>query len=205
MTARAFGSTVDALANACFDRVVRDVDRKTVFLAGLRSEYLNFFKIHLAGRKAQMSFTGTFDEAVVVAALYDSLKDVKANSAKSSSPGSLSSKRSGGSADVPVAKQASMSTSSLSKPANWLTAARERQKANPLDKKAQWFNAKGTEAPRKLWCYNCGKLGSHFSSSCTKARKDPDVVVVTTLHRSGPFSPSSPSSPSVTSGEPAVT
>jgi hypothetical protein len=36
---------------------------------------------------------------------------------------------------------------------------------NPMDKKAQWHDAKGAEVPRKLWCYNCGELGSHFSPS----------------------------------------
>ncbi|BGP27608.1 hypothetical protein JCM10295v2_006582 [Rhodotorula toruloides] len=203
-TARAFGSTVDALANACFDRVVSDLDRKTTFVAGLRTDYQNFLKLQVAGLKAQCSYTGTFDEAVRVAALMDSLKDIKAaNSAKSPSPASSSSKRNGGSADAPVPKQTSTSSSS-SKSSNWIAAAREWQKANPLDKKSQWFDTKATEAPRRLWCYNCGELGSHFSRSCTKPRQDPDVVVIAALHRSASFPPSfSPSS--VTSGEPAVT
>ncbi|BGP33746.1 hypothetical protein JCM10296v2_005550 [Rhodotorula toruloides] len=203
-TARAFSSTVNALANACFDRVVPDLDRKTTFVADLRADYSNFLKLQIAGLKAQRSYTGTFDEAVRVAALMDSLKDVTAaNSAKSPSPASSSSKRNGGSADVPVAKQTSTWSSLSSKPSNWITAAREWQKANPMDKKAQWFDTKATEASCRLWCYNCGELGSHFSRSCTKARQDPDVVVIAALHRSGSF-PSS-SSASDTSGEPAVT
>ncbi|BGP70822.1 hypothetical protein NBRC10513v2_004183 [Rhodotorula toruloides] len=186
-TARAFGSTVDALANACFDRI-------------------DFLKVQLAARKAQGSYEGTFSEAVCIAPLTDSLKDFKpANSAKSPSSSSASSKRNGGSADVLTSRQpSSLSSSSSGKTLNWIAAAREWQKANPMDKKAQWHDAKGAEVPRKLWCYNCGELGSHFSRSCTKARKDPDVVVIAALHRSGSFSPFS-SSPSVTSGEPAVT
>ncbi|BGP25480.1 hypothetical protein JCM10295v2_004408 [Rhodotorula toruloides] len=71
---------------------------------------------------------------------------------------------------------------SSSKPSNWVTAAREWQKANPLDKKAQWFDTKATESPRQLWCYNCGDLGSQFSRSCTKARQDPDFVFIAAPH-----------------------
>ncbi|BGP70828.1 hypothetical protein NBRC10513v2_004203 [Rhodotorula toruloides] len=205
-TARAFGSTVDALANACFDRIVSDLGSQDHLPRRVALVVQDFLKVQLAARKAQGSYEGTFSEAVCIAALTDSLKDFKpANSAKSPSSSSASSKRNGGSADVLTSRQpSSLSSSSSGKTLNWIAAAREWQKANPMDKKAQWHDAKGAEVPRKLWCYNCGELGSHFSRSCTKARKDPDVVVIAALHRSGSFSPFS-SSPSVTSGEPAVT
>ncbi|BGP70835.1 hypothetical protein NBRC10513v2_004196 [Rhodotorula toruloides] len=151
-TARAFGSTVDALANACFDRIVSDLGSQDHLPRRVALVVQDFLKVQLAARKAQGSYEGTFSEAVCIAALTDSLKDFKpANSAKSPSSSSASSKRNGGSADVLTSRQpSSLSSSSSGKTLNWIAAAREWQKANPMDKKAQWHDAKGAELHQGL-------------------------------------------------------
>ncbi|GAA6050719.1 hypothetical protein JCM3770_006594 [Rhodotorula araucariae] len=51
LKARDFGAKVDSLANACMDRVVDELDRKTTFLAGLNSDVKDFTRVELARRE----------------------------------------------------------------------------------------------------------------------------------------------------------
>ncbi|GAA5988231.1 hypothetical protein JCM11641_002094 [Rhodosporidiobolus odoratus] len=52
LRARDFGSSLDSLADACIDRVIDDLDRRTTFVQGLNPVVQDFVKTQLASRKA---------------------------------------------------------------------------------------------------------------------------------------------------------
>ncbi|GAA5993368.1 hypothetical protein JCM11641_001994 [Rhodosporidiobolus odoratus] len=66
LRARDFGAKVCALADACTDRLVNDLDRKTTFLAGLNSSVRDFVKTQMASRTALGKTTATFEEVVKI-------------------------------------------------------------------------------------------------------------------------------------------
>ncbi|GAA5980362.1 hypothetical protein JCM11641_001777 [Rhodosporidiobolus odoratus] len=199
LRARDFGASLDALADACYDRKIDDLDRRTTFVAGLQPAVQDFVRTQMASLKALGKEATTFDEVVKMAALTDGLASFSAKKPTSASPSSNPPKKSNAN-EVP-------SNSSFPSPATpraastWTQDAQVWQWSHPVATKADWFDARGRSTNEPVQCYNCGDLSTHFSRSCTAARKDPKGIVVVMLSKlrisSSSPTPSAPPAPSV--------
>ncbi|GAA5990936.1 hypothetical protein JCM11641_003507 [Rhodosporidiobolus odoratus] len=202
LRARDFGSSLDALADACINRTIDDLDRRTTFIQGLNPSVQDFVKTQLAARKALGKSEETFEEVVKVAALTDGLASFssKKTSFSSSAPSSLpSSSRKNTNKQSPQSPQTSKPTISTaaSRASNWIDAAVLWQTEHPLHEHSRWSDTKSRPSSKQIRCYKCGEIGMHYSKACTASRKDPKVVVLAALARLSlaPVSFSSSSSP----------
>ncbi|GAA5883439.1 hypothetical protein JCM8547_005266, partial [Rhodosporidiobolus lusitaniae] len=148
MTARDFGTCVETLADACFDRKVDEADRIATFVYGLNSQYSEFVRtqeqtLALSGRKLK-----TLDEYVRVAAVADGL-DSFSSSLKSSSR-----------------KSAANPSSMDEKTQKWRARAAEWQLNHPLSNSAEWKSDGSMKPAQQQYCYNCGRYADHYSRSC---------------------------------------
>ncbi|BGP51290.1 hypothetical protein JCM10450v2_007222 [Rhodotorula kratochvilovae] len=183
LRARDFGAKIDALATACMDRFISDVDRKSTFLVGLHSNVLEFVKTQVAARKALGIGEPSFDDVVNIAAQTDSLPSLRRADKPATSSSSPSSRKASGT-DAPSRQASSSSSSPANKPpSNWLKAAREWQQKYPVGSKNDWHDSKAPPTSGDMRCYNCGEVGRHWSKACTKSRKDPDVVILAVFHK----------------------
>ncbi|BGP45820.1 hypothetical protein JCM10450v2_001653 [Rhodotorula kratochvilovae] len=156
LRARDYGARVDALATACMDRFISDVDRKSTFLVGLHSNVLEFVKTQIASRKALGLGEPNFADVVNIAAQMDSLPSFRF-------------------ALVVVARRQA---------AFQLAQGRPRVAAEvPVGSKNDWHDPKAPATSGDMRCYNCGEVGRHWSKACTKSRKDPDVIIIAALQR----------------------
>ncbi|GAA5984564.1 hypothetical protein JCM11641_006551 [Rhodosporidiobolus odoratus] len=197
LRARDFGAALDALADACFDRKIDDLDRRTTFVVGLQAQVQDFVRTQLASLKALGKPEATFDEVVRIAALTDGLASFssKKQSPLSSSPQPGSKKTSTNDLSPSPSKPSFPSP----RPATTCTQdALNWQSKHPAAGKADWFDARAHSTNKPVRCYNCGEIGSHFSRSCTASRKDPKGVIVAMLSKLRISSLSTPSSPSST-------
>lgn len=64
---------------------------------------------------------------------------------------------------------------------NWRDRATTWQTSNAMANRTSWFNPEGRKPSKPVWCYNCGDQGDHYSTACSKARKDPATVVLARL------------------------
>ncbi|GAA5994815.1 hypothetical protein JCM11641_004437 [Rhodosporidiobolus odoratus] len=178
LRARDFGAKVDALADACTDRLVDDLDRKTTFVGGLNVAVKDFVKTQLVSRAALGKVTATFEDVVKIAALTDGLAGFSSKkTSSSSSPLPSSTKK--------TAYESSPSPSFPSRPAvpfsHWIDQAVDWQQKNPTADKAKWFEAHAQPPTKSIRCFNCGEMAGHYSRACPKTRKNPKVVVLTAL------------------------
>ncbi|GAA5920952.1 hypothetical protein JCM5296_004958, partial [Sporobolomyces johnsonii] len=185
LRARDFGATVDSLADACIDRTIDDLDRKTTFVQGLNPAVQDFVKTQLASRKALGKTDESFEDVVKVAALTDGLA---AFSAKKVTPMPSSIPRKGSlAADVAVASpslpKAGGAPLPVARGTNWIEAAAKWQAEHPLADRSKWADSQAKPSPKPIRCYNCGDLGTHFSRACSASRKDPTVVILAAFHK----------------------
>ena len=182
-TAREFGALVDALANECIGRTFDDADRKEQFMAGLTHEYSDFARQTLALKGIPWG-TGTLEykELTDLVAVKDALRVKTASAAPSSSSSRKGNtdRSSPSLAPSPSSYPSSKSPSppSTKPPSDWLDRAVAFQSKNPEATKASWHRPSSTPSPKNMWCYNCTKYDSHFSTACLNARRDPKKVVL---------------------------
>lgn len=172
--ARVFGATVDALATACFDREISDVDRQSTFLAGLNPNVLEFVKTQRAARRSLGLKTISFDKLVDIAAETDSLPSFKKpdKPAASSSSPSSSRKTSG------TESRTAPSSEALAKSQKWVQSVIEWQKKHPEVDASTWLNKTASAPPTELRGFNCGRVGRHFSRACPSRRANPQTVIM---------------------------
>ncbi|TNY19687.1 hypothetical protein DMC30DRAFT_289633 [Rhodotorula diobovata] len=162
---------------------LRDADRKEQFMVGLTHEYLDFARQTLA-LKGIPRGTGTLEykELTDLVTVKDVLRVTTALAALSSS-----SSRKGNTdrsypslAPSPSSYPSSKSPSppSTKPPSDWLDRAVAFQSKNPEATKASWHRPSSTPSPNNMWCYNCTKYDSHFSTAYPNARRDPKKVVL---------------------------
>ncbi|GAA5991401.1 hypothetical protein JCM11641_004620 [Rhodosporidiobolus odoratus] len=207
MRARDFGAALDALADACSDRKIEDLDRRTTFLGGLHSSVQDFVRTQLASLKALGKSDATFDEVVKIAALTDGLASFssKKTSPLSAGPMSSASKKTNANDPSSLSPKVSSSPSSSRGPSTWTQDAQSWQASHPVASKADWFDARPRPTTKPVRCYNCGDLGTHFSRACTALRKNPKGVVVAMLSKMRISSLSaSPSPPVSAAAAPSV-
>ncbi|BGP45951.1 hypothetical protein JCM10450v2_001788 [Rhodotorula kratochvilovae] len=192
LKARDFGAKVDSLANACMDRVVDELDRKTTFLGGLNSDVKDFTKVELA-RRGVSSGAGlvSYADLVKIAAITDTLSSFSRKSATSSSSAPSGKKSTGTDSPSSKAPAASSSSSTPKPPAGWVDAAVEFQRENPLATKSEWHRPSSNPTPGKMWCYNCATYDRHYSRACTKPCRDPKTVVIAAITTARPAASSS--------------
>ena len=193
--ARVFGATVDALAAACSDRIISDLDRQSIFLAGLNPNVHDFVKTQQASRRALGVTTTSFDDLVNMAALTDGLASFKKpdKPAASSSSSSPAPRKTSGAEARPAPRSDAFARSQ-----KWVRSALEWQKKYPEHERLTWLIKDATDLDHDIMCYNCGVMGRHISRSCTARRAKPETVIVAQfkLMVLGASSPS-PSSPSL--------
>ncbi|GAA5881307.1 hypothetical protein JCM1840_002261 [Sporobolomyces johnsonii] len=197
LRARDFGATVDSLADACIDRTIDDLDRKTTFVQGLNPAVQDFVKTQLASRKALGRTDESFEDVVKVAALTDGLA---AFASKKVIPVPSSLPRKGALAtDVTVASPSLPKASGASLPVargtNWIEAVVKWQAEHPLADRSKWADSQAKASSKPVRCYNCGNVGTHFSRACTASRKDPTVVILAAFHKLSSAKSLPPSSP----------
>jgi hypothetical protein len=179
LRAREFGALVESLAVACVGRHLTDDDRKEVFLNGLHQTTREYVET-LIRQQARQGMGTSFSQVVSMAS------DLDGRHLTSSGTGTLPSTK------FPAAK--SFFQSSPSKPSDakaistrkWIEQAIRWQKEHPMNLKAEWYHTlspNSKPAPSTLQCYNCSKIGQHYSTNCNKDRVDPQAVtpIVTAL------------------------
>ncbi|GAA5998375.1 hypothetical protein JCM11641_005959, partial [Rhodosporidiobolus odoratus] len=144
MRARDFGAALDALADACFDRKIDDLDRGTTILGGLHSSVQDFVRTQLASLKALGKSDATFDKVVKIAALTDGLASFssKKTSPLSAGPMSSASKKNNANDPSSLSPKISSSPSSSRGPSTWTQDAQSWQASHPVASKADWFDAR---------------------------------------------------------------
>ncbi|BGP35650.1 hypothetical protein JCM10296v2_007498 [Rhodotorula toruloides] len=175
MKAREFGTKLDGLADACFDRSITDIDRRSTFLAGLNPTVSDFVRTQIAalrvlGKEGELDF----DKVVEIASATDDLSSFSKKSSVSSSQAGGSSLRAN---DGPTLK------TQENKPAfsSWSDRTKKWQDKHPWGQKSSWFVASGPKPNKAVRCYNCGEMALHFSPSCPNPRRSPAQVVVAAL------------------------
>ncbi|GAA5992899.1 hypothetical protein JCM11641_003909 [Rhodosporidiobolus odoratus] len=195
---RQFGSTVEQLANECFDRVIADEDKASTFFEGLNVEVRNWFK---GVRAVHEAVSGTakvynFAKLVEMASRFDTLERASAPRTGSSIPAPLAptTPRRGASNGV-IPSTTPVAISSL--PAghssrSWLDLAVDWQTSHRMADKSSWFRPDGRTPRDPVRCYNCTKESNHYSLSCPNSRQDPRVVKSVLVKAVSPLPPSSP-------------
>ncbi|GAA5974834.1 hypothetical protein JCM11641_008387 [Rhodosporidiobolus odoratus] len=177
LRARDFGAKVDALADACSDRLVDDLDRKITFIGGLNTA-----------------------DVVKIAAVTNGLSGFSYKKTTSSSPTPSSSAPKKTSAND-FSPSSSSSARDAGSPTNWIDQAVSWQAKNPVTDKAKWFDSQASFPTKPIRCFNCGDIAGHYYRACPKQRKNPKVVVLaalaslTKLNRSSSSSPPDPTPP----------
>ncbi|GAA5994446.1 hypothetical protein JCM11641_004571, partial [Rhodosporidiobolus odoratus] len=168
---RQFSSTVEQLANECFDRVIADEDKASTFFEGLNVEVRNWFK---GVRAVHEAVSGTakvykFAELVEMASRFVTLERASASRtvAISSLPAGHSSR-------------------------SWLDLTVDWQTSHRMADKSSWFCPDGRTPRDPVRCYNCTKESDHYSLSCPNSRQDPRVVKIALVKAVSPLPPSSP-------------
>ncbi|GAA5982150.1 hypothetical protein JCM11641_000603 [Rhodosporidiobolus odoratus] len=180
LRAHDFGAKVDTLADACSDRIIDDLDRRTTFVNGLHASVRDFIKTQLASRAALGKTSTTFEEVVKIAALTDGLSGF--SSLKKTTPPVVSpSKRP--STNETSSLQTPFSSRGAGTPTNWVDQAVDWQAKNPVAEKARWFDSHASPPTKSIRCFNCGEQAGHYSRACPKPRKNPKVVVLAALHK----------------------
>ncbi|GAA5918542.1 hypothetical protein JCM5296_001320 [Sporobolomyces johnsonii] len=195
--ARDYGSRLETLADACFDRTIGEDDRITTFVAGLNPNYREYLKTQVAMLKNLGRAPSFLQDYVDLAAVADGLESF-ASSLKKSSGGVISSSISPSPKKaVTFAGQPSSSPPAGTSVATttWRGRAATWQAAHPISSRTDWFRESDRKSDKSMNCYNCGRLADHFSSSCPNERRDPKSVTIALVRAqlSGTLSPRSPS------------
>ncbi|GAA5897888.1 hypothetical protein JCM5296_004961 [Sporobolomyces johnsonii] len=203
--ARDYGSRLETLADACFDRTIGEDDRITTFVSGLNANYREYLKTQVAMLKQLGRAPSSLQGHVDLVAVADGLESF-ASSLKKSSGGVVSSST----PSLPK-KTVTIAGSSSSSPsagpsvatATWRSRAAAWQAAHPPSSRADWFKETDRKADRSMNCYNCGRFSDHFSSSCPNDRRDPKSVTIALVRAqlSVPLSPRALPAPSVSDDE----
>ncbi|GAA5973561.1 hypothetical protein JCM11641_007120 [Rhodosporidiobolus odoratus] len=188
--ARDFGSRLETLADACFDREFDEKDRITTFVSGLNSQYREFVKKQVAMLKTMGNEPSTLAGYVHLAATADGLDSFvsslkKSGGVPSSTPSLAVPKKStvthsGGTSAGPSAPGGSAET----KTSRWRARAEEWQASHPVATSDEWRREGDRKPPQSRYCYHCGQFAAHFSSSCPNPRRDPKTVVLAAFRTS---------------------
>ncbi|GAA5857698.1 hypothetical protein JCM9279_006409 [Rhodotorula babjevae] len=119
-----------------------------------------------------------FDELVDIAAETDSLPSFKKPdkpAASSSSPSS--SKKTSGTESCTVSPSEALASSQ-----KWARSAVDWQKSHPESESTTWLDKTAPAPASELRCFNCGRVGRHFSRSCTSRRVNPEKVLIAMAH-----------------------
>ncbi|GAA5918251.1 hypothetical protein JCM5296_000268 [Sporobolomyces johnsonii] len=195
LRARDFGSRVETLADACFDRDLDEQDRIATFVLGLNSNYKEYLKTQMALLSKLGRSPVTLQDVVGIAAVADGLESFASSLKRTgavSSPSSPSKK--GNAAHVPAVPSSTGSGSAPGKGEMWRRRAEEWQKTHPAAARQEWQRDSSSKPSQPVLCYHCGQLGDHYSTACKNPRKDPKTVLVAAirakLSSSVPLSPS---------------
>ncbi|GAA5979965.1 hypothetical protein JCM11641_008247 [Rhodosporidiobolus odoratus] len=203
--ARDFGSRLETLADACFDRELDEKDRISTFVSGLNAQYREFVKTQVAMLKTLSREPSTLAGYVRLAATADGLESFTSSLKKSGGVSSSSSfsltKPTVTHSDGPSTGSSNSGASPETKTTRWRARAEEWQAAHQASNKDEWRREGDRKPPQSQYCYHCGQFASHFSVSCPNARRDPKTVVLAAFKTQSFYSPL-PSS-SVREGESA--
>ncbi|GAA5994091.1 hypothetical protein JCM11641_006444, partial [Rhodosporidiobolus odoratus] len=200
--ARDFGSRLETLADACFDRVLDEEDRIPTFVVGLNSQYREFVKTQVAMLKTLGQEPSTLAGYVRLAATADGLESFTSsfkNTGGVSSPTPSSTKKSSVThTSGPSAGLQGPASGPEGKTARWRTRAEEWQTAHPASSSAEWRREGDRKPPHPQYCYHCGQFAEHYSVSCPNSRRDPKSVVLAAFRAyssgNGPSAAPAPSS-----------
>lgn len=184
MRARDFASELSALANAAYSFEIGAADRRATYIAGLNPQVRDYVKTNLTLLEMALHKTASFEDVVRIAARTDDLEGFRKQSSGTGHTTSSRTVSNANSSSIP--KQQAFSARSAEQ---WRERATAWQEKNPLSRRNEWFNAKSSTAPSPVRCYNCGEMGSHYSTGCLNSRKAPSQVVVAAV-KAGVVSPS---------------
>ncbi|GAA5973563.1 hypothetical protein JCM11641_007122 [Rhodosporidiobolus odoratus] len=200
--ARDFGSRLETLADACFDRELDEKDRISTFVAGLNSQYREFVKTQVAMLKTLGYDPTTLSGYVRLAATADGLESfsspLKKSGGVSSSASSVPKKASVTHSGGPSTGSTPSGSGPETKTSRWRARAEDWQAAHPVASRDEWRREGDRKPPQSQYCYHCGQFALHFSASCPNACRDPKTVVLAAFKTSG-FS--NPPSSSTSEGE----
>ncbi|GAA5919122.1 hypothetical protein JCM5296_003861, partial [Sporobolomyces johnsonii] len=146
--ARDFGSRLETLADAVFDRQIDDADRVSTFVVGLNANYREYLKTQMALLRTLGKAPTTLREVVDLAAVADGLDSFTTSLKRSGGvPSSTSSpspkKSSPGTHASPTSASTGVSASSAgssleARTTRWRANAENWQAAHPLATKSAW-------------------------------------------------------------------
>ncbi|GAA5992986.1 hypothetical protein JCM11641_006343 [Rhodosporidiobolus odoratus] len=187
-----FASHLQSLASDCVDLSNGDDDLRDTFFYGLTTVARNYVRGIMASREA---LTGvktklSFSQLVSISSHFDAL-EATTTSASSSLPRSshtpstpTSSRAPKPSPSAPSPSPATPTPAQTPRSDSWVDQAASWQAANPMSKKAEWFQPNARRPYKPVKCYNCVALGDHLLTTCPNSRKDPRTVVVAAVRAS---------------------